>query len=367
MAVNHAPIHGGNVHAAARELRRPIGSILDFSASINPLGPSPRAVRALHDAASLVEHYPDPDCISLKRAIAHRWDIPADRVVVGNGSTEVIDLIPRALSVRSALIVGPTYGEYARAVRQAGGRTSMVMAKKEDDYRAPIEQITDRLSRQRRVSRAIDAVFMCHPNSPTGQPCRRQDLHSLFTAANHSGTWVVLDESFIEYCNALTCLRQLRSYSRLIILRSFTKFYGLPGLRIGYSLSSPSVAALLRRYQPPWSVNVVAQRAAEAAMSDERHARRSVAYVERERARVGTRLSLLDGLTVIPSSANFLLMELPRPFRARAITANLRRQGILVRDCSSVEGCTTRMIRIAVRAKRDNDRLLGALARLLRR
>jgi threonine-phosphate decarboxylase len=178
---------------------------------------------------------------------------------------------------------------------------------------------------------------------------------------------VILDESFIEYCGELTCAPYLRSFSRLIILRSFTKFYGLPGLRIGYSLSSSSVAALLKRFLPPWSVSAVAQRAAEAAIMDERHARRSLRYIEKERARLALRLSSLEGVTVVPSSANFLLIELPAPLRARAITADLRRQAMLVRDCSSVEGCTSRMIRIAVRASRDNDRLIGALAMLLRR
>ena len=365
--VSHPPVHGGNVHAAARELRRPIGSILDFSASINPLGPSPKAVRALVDAAHLVQHYPDPDCDSLKRAIERRWHISPERIVVGNGSTELIDVIPRALSIRSAVIVGPTYAEYVRAVGHAGGRISMVMARKEEEYRPPLEQVLRRLSRQRRARPAIDAVFICHPNSPTGRPCRPQDLHALFGAAERAGAWVVVDESFIEYCESLTCMPQLPSHTRLIILRSFTKFYGLPGLRIGYSVSSPRVAELLRRSLPPWSVNMVAQRAAEAALVDDRHAGRCLAYVGSERARVAMRLSSLHGMTVIPSSANFLLIELPRPFRASVITAELRRRGMLIRDCSSTEGCTARMVRIAVRAKRDNDRLLAALAGLLRR
>ena len=241
------------------------------------------------------------------------------------------------------------------------------MAKGKEEYRPPLEQVIRRMSRQRRDGAAIDAIFLCHPNSPTGRPCRAQDLHALFSAADRVGSWVVVDESFIEYCDTLTCLPHVRNYSRLIILRSFTKFYGLPGLRIGYSVSSPAVAALMRRYQPPWSVNALAQRAAEAAIADGRHARRCVAYVERERARVATRLASLDGLTVIPSSANFLLFELPRPFRSPTITAELRQQGLLVRDCSSVEGCTGRMIRIAVRARKDNDRLLAALGRSVRR
>ncbi|HKY73100.1 MAG TPA: threonine-phosphate decarboxylase CobD [Nitrospira sp.] len=367
MALKRAPVHGGNVYAAARELRRPIGSILDFSASINPLGPSRHAVRVLAADSALIHHYPDPDCVGLKRAIQRRWRIPPDCVVVGNGSTELIDIIPRALSFRSALIVGPTYTEYAHAVSRAGGHTSFIMATMEDEYRPPLEQVTRRLSRWPRGRGAIDAVFICHPNSPTGRLAHAPDLHALFVAANRTGTWVVVDESFIDYCQELTCLSELRRYPRLIIIRSFTKFYGLPGLRIGYSVSSPDVAARLRRFQPPWSVNAVAQRAAEAAIADVAHARRCLACIERERAHLTTQLSSLDGLTVIPSSANFLLVELPSSFGSRALTAELRRRALLVRDCSSLAGCTARMIRIAVRRRRDNERLLAALRRILRR
>jgi threonine-phosphate decarboxylase len=367
VAVRQQPVHGGNVHAAARELGRSVGSILDFSASINPLGPSSKALRVFAAEARLVRHYPDPDCVSLKRAIERRWRVAPDRIVVGNGSTELIDIIPRALSFRSAMIVGPTYAEYACAVDRAGGSITMVMARKEEEYRPPLDEVMRRLSKRRQGRGAIDSIVLCHPNSPTGRPSRPKDLHALFDAAESAGVWVVVDESFIEYCGALTCLPQQRRYSRLIILRSFTKFYGLPGLRIGYSASTPAVAASLRRQQPPWSVNALAQRAAEAAIGDAAHARRCLAYVGRERVRMAARLSSVHGLTVIPSCANFLLMELPRPFRASVVTAALRRRGMLIRDCSSLEGCTLRMIRIALRTKRDNDRLLAALGAILQR
>jgi threonine-phosphate decarboxylase len=367
VGVKNVLVHGGNVYAAARKLRRPIGSILDFSASINPLGPSPQVLRALLASTPLIQHYPDPDCFSLKQVIARRWKISPDRLVIGNGSSELIDVIPHALGIRSALIVGPTYGEYARAVDRWGGRSQMVSATRKDDYRPPVERVTHRLRAQRSGRTAIDAVFICHPNSPTGRPCDLQQLDDLFQTAERAGIWVVLDESFIDYCEALTCVRSVRTYSRLIILRSFTKFYGMPGLRIGYSLSSRTVAAILHAHQPPWSVNIVAQCAAQAAIADSRHARRCLAYVDRERSRMTKQLAGLTDVTVFPSSTNFVFVELPKSCRARLITAALRRRGMLIRDCSSVEGCSPRSIRIAVRTREDNDSLLAALAQMLKR
>ncbi|HKT35061.1 MAG TPA: threonine-phosphate decarboxylase CobD [Nitrospira sp.] len=363
--MNDEVVHGGNVYAAAEELGRPIGSLRDFSASINALGPSPKAIRVLVKAANLIHHYPDPDCTSLKRAVACQWKLSPDQFVVGNGSSELIDLIPRTLSLRSALVVGPTYGEYARAVHRAGGRVSMVFARKEERYRPPLEEVTHKLAAQRSARAGIDSVFICHPNSPTGQPCRLDELAGLLRIANRANVWVIVDESFIDYCGALTCVPQLASFPRLIILRSFTKFYGLPGLRIGYSLSSRTVAELLKQSQPPWSVNVLAQRAAHAALCDRDHARRSLAYTLQERSRLVERLSSVPDLTVIPSAANFLLLELPGRILARTIAARLRRQGMLIRDCSSIVGCSHRTIRIAVRTKNENDRLLAALEQLL--
>ena len=167
MALKNVLVHGGNVHAAARDLRRPIDSILDFSASINPLGPSPQVMRALVAAAPLIKHYPDPDCFSLKQVIARRWKISPDCLVIGNGSSELIDVIPRALGIRSALIVGPTYGEYARAVARAGGRYQMVLASRNDEY-------GPRWSRSRIVCRANGAAHARLTPSSSVIPTVRQ-------------------------------------------------------------------------------------------------------------------------------------------------------------------------------------------------
>jgi threonine-phosphate decarboxylase len=210
-------------------------------------------------------------------------------------------------------------------------------------------------------------VFLCHPNSPTGRASDRRELKALFGAADRARAWVVVDESFAEYCGAQTCVPWLSSYTRLVVLRSFTKFYGLPGLRIGYSLSSRRIASALKRIQPPWTVNAAAQQAAEAAMADVSHAKRCLASVRQERTWLTARLSSIKGIRVNPSDANFVLVELPPSSRASTITAALRRQNILIRDCSSIQGCSRRMIRVAVRRRDDNERLMAALTGLLRK
>lgn len=357
--------HGGDVYAAARDLRQPIGNILDFSASINPLGPSPDVYRVLVESVRLAEHYPDPHCVVLRQVLGNRWKLSPEQFVVGNGSTELIDLIPRALALRSAIIVGPTFSEYRNGLRRMGAQIAFLHASSEDGYRPPVKELLARLESRNALRTFPQAIFVCNPNSPTGQVCNHGELISLIQRADRHGIWTILDETFVDYCPEQSMLPELHRHRRLILLRSFTKFYGLPGLRIGYSISSPRMARLLREYQAPWSVNTMAQRAAEEAIQNQEHIARSLDYVKRERERFVKRLRSFTGLKIFDSWANFLLLELPRRYRSGVVTAQLRRAGILIRDCSFIPGLNRRTIRIAVRRRAENERLIKAFREIL--
>lgn len=301
VALRAADKHGGNIHAVAAELGRRSSSLLDFSASINPLGPSLNVRRMLlHQKERLMRHYPDPDSRSLRRALALRWSLSPQHFVIGNGSTELIHLLPRALCIRSALVVGPTFSEYGTALNLADARVHAVSAMRRDGYRPPLDEAARWIWSVGRRDRSVSAVFLCNPNSPTGQACESDELAEFVGRVDQSGVWLILDETFMEYCEGLSLLPMVRRYPRLIVLRSFTKFYALPGLRIGYTVCAPSIAETLRRHQPPWSVNSVAQAAAETAMNDRRYVRRSLAYMEGERERFSTLLADIPGLRVFP-------------------------------------------------------------------
>ncbi|HKN88263.1 MAG TPA: threonine-phosphate decarboxylase CobD [Nitrospiraceae bacterium] len=355
--------HGGNIYEAARVTGRSLTRVIDFSASINPLGPSPRAVRAMTSALRLASHYPEPDCIALRKALADRHGLIPGQVLMGNGSSEVIQLLPRALSLRSALIVGPTFSEYARAMLLEGGQTVSVNAKRAEQYRVPIQDAI-RTIRNKRTK--IEAVFVCNPNSPTGQGVGPEDLSELVEAISCCGGWTIIDETFVDYCEERSVLPQLNRYSRVVILRSFTKFYALPGLRIGYAVSDEKTVARLRAWQPPWSVNTLAQVAALSSMNDIAYAGKSRRFMALERARLFAALRALHDVVVFPSLANFLLVELPPSHTAVEVAERLYAEGILVRDCSATPGLTARTIRVAVRTRGQNRRLITALRRLLR-
>lgn len=358
------PEHGGNVYAAARATGLRLDRLVDFSASINPLGPSPRALRAIVATLPQTIHYPDPDCVVLRKALAARHRLAPDHFLIANGSSELIHLLPRALAIRHALIVGPTFSEYARAVAVEGGQVIQMNAKRAEEYQPPIQRalVAIRTSRPK-----VDTVFLCNPNSPTGRAVSADEVLRLIEVACKHGAWVVVDETFVEYCEERSALSKVIHSANLLILRSFTKFYALPGIRIGYLAGPTQILQGIRERQPPWSVNTLAQAAALAALEDQPHARRSLMFMQRERLRLASMLESLPGVTVCPSTANFLLVELPSFMTASRLANALRQQGLLIRDCSTVPGLNTRTVRVAVRTPGQNRRLITALHHLLKR
>ncbi len=358
-------IHGGNVYAASRELGREVRRLIDFSASINPLGPSPHVWRAIAEARRLIVHYPDPDCWEFRQALAQCWQRQPNEIAVGNGSTELIDVLPRALKIRHLVIVQPTFSEYAASMARTGGCITTVYAKAKAQYAQPIDDLCHLLEKRHRNSDPIDGVLLCNPNSPTGQACTVEDLLRLADIAQRQKIWFIIDEAFADYCPDRSFLPSTASRSRLVVLRSLTKFYALPGLRVGYAVAKPTVIEAFRRLMPPWSVNVMGQMAALAAMRDSAYAQKSVRFMARERERFGRMLAALPGCSVMPTYANYFFVELPRGCHAREVTAQLRNEGLLIRDCSTVPGANSRSIRLAVRSLDENDCLIQTLSRLL--
>lgn len=356
------PIHGGNVYKVAREQRIPVGRILDFSASINPLGPPATGLLAIRAALKQIVHYPDPDCWQLKQELAQQCAVDPEMILVGNGSTELIHLLPRALRITSALVMGPTFEEYAHALTEAGSSVQYAHATHAEQFRPPLNETLRQLSGKR--SR-FDAVFLCNPNNPTGQVLNRLAVRELAEAVERRQGWLIVDEAFIDYCPAQSVMPILRDYPHMIVLRSLTKFYAMPGLRIGYLVGSRQVVDQLKDRQPPWSVNSLAQEISCAVLRDRAYATKSRTYMKSERSRFMRGLRSLAGLRVYPSAANFVLLELRATTSAAEVTDRLAVERILVRDCSTMPGLTSQMIRVAVKTEKDNRRLLAALGSCL--
>jgi len=366
------PSHGGNVLKIARSQGRSINRVLDFSASINPLGLSPTVRRAIQQAISLAVHYPEIDAQPLQQQLAKIHKIPEACLVIGNGSAELISVIPRALGTRHGLVIGPTFMEFERALTLAEAHCTYVHATPDAGYAPPIEAVCAMLNWQAGTKRdknsgsavPVDTVFLCHPNSPTGQVISRIQCDRLLTSVQKAGARIIVDEAFIDYCASRSVLKHVDKFKGLFVLRSFTKFFAIPGLRIGYLGGPASEVSAIRSLLPPWSVNILASAAAEAAFQDKEYQRQSVMFMNLERKRFRACLQHIPHVQrVYPSSANFLLVQLPVHCQVSLLVHELCEQGLLIRDCENFAGINVPTIRLAVRRPKENDRLLKALKR----
>jgi threonine-phosphate decarboxylase len=352
------PIHGGNVHRAAQALHIPVKQILDFSASINPLGPPVGLSRVIRSALKQIVHYPDPECWQLRQRLALQCRMDPSMILVGNGSTELIHLLPRALAIKSALIVGPTFAEYAHALTIAGSAIQYVHARREERFRPPVIEVLRALSAK---GARYDAVFVCNPNNPTGQVIPRSVMCELAEVIERRQGWLIVDEAFVDYCQTQSVVSLLSEHPRIVVLRSLTKFYAIPGLRVGYVLGARKVVDQMKEHQPPWSVNSLAQEVCCTVLRDRAYETNSRAFMVNERSRFMKELRSLPGVRVYSSSANFVLLELPAWTSAGLTADRLAVEGLLVRDCSTLPGLSARMIRVAIRTVKENRRLMGAL------
>ena len=351
-------VHGGNVYETARRLGCRPEDLLDFSASINPLGPPPGLLDTLVSAYHRLQHYPDITNRSLVRALARRLEIPSDRIVVGNGSTELIYLLPRVLGVRRVLTVLPTFSEYVKAFSLQGVDVVRCIASAAHLFQPTVEDL------ERLWVQSVDAVLVTHPGSPSGTLLPDDVRSRLLEKTRSQGIPLVVDEVFVDFCQEASFLPFLEDHPQLILIRSMTKFYGIPGLRLGYVIASPKTAQSLADALPPWTVNTLAQEAGVYCLAQEEYRRETLELVRRERCRMKAAMESLEGFRVFPGEANYLLVRLSDALPPATVLreALLERDRLLIRDCASFEGLSDRDFRVAVRMPKENDRFLEALS-----
>lgn len=333
-------------------------SILDFSASINPLGPSAGVRTAVAAAFDRVVHYPESGSPGLCQALAEFHSVPAENITVANGSTELIHLIPRLTGRSSgkALLIAPTFSEYAQSLELAGWSFTYHCLSPETGF------VLDCTAVAHELGKGYDLLFFCNPGNPTGRLYTTHEVAALYESCRAASCFFVLDEAFIDFAAGASAKMLLHESNDLLILRSMTKFFGFPGLRLGYAFASAAVTERLQRHLPPWSVGVLAQAAALAALADAEHCRRTVEIVTTERQRLSKEIGSLAGLKVYAGAANYLLLRIDTGITATALQQKLLSGRILIRDCSNFIGLDERFIRVAVRTEAENNRLLQALA-----
>lgn len=354
---NVLPQHGGDIYSHKVEL--------DFSASINPLGMPARvreaAIRGIEDSV----HYPDPAARELTRAYARARGVPESAVIFGNGASELIRALCSALAgdlagrkLRAAAAV-PCFPEYLDAARQAGSELLM-----DGVYPAGSAGLPSGRCRNFTAGgMELDLYFIANPASPTGQVTERRRLTELISC--HPATVVCVDESFLPFSDredGLTLLPLVHRCRSLVVLRSFTKIYAMPGLRLGALVSSDE--QLLRRirgFLQPWNVSLPAQRAGTAALEEDAFVQKSVSFIRREREFLTAELEESSADRVFHGEANYVFFHWPDR-EPGDLGRQLMARGILIRDCSNMPGITqSGYYRVAVRSRDDNVRLLEAI------
>ncbi len=353
-----APVrHGGNILALAAAQGLELAELLDFSASINPLGPPGGVATALQEAFPELRHYPEQHAGRLTIALSAWHGLPAEQLLAGNGSTELIYLLPRVLQPGRAAVVAPAFGEYARACDLAGIPVDLLVLDPDDQFRFEPTRLLDRMHP------SCELVFVANPGNPSGVPIPPPALRA-FAGQLAGRARLVVDEAFVDFCPGYSLLGAVRECDNLYVLRSLTKFYAIPGLRVGYLAGPAAGVSELRDGQEPWSVGAPAQHAALACLTAHAYRRRSLRQLPRFRRQLVTGLQKL-GLQVFDAAANYLLCRLPDGLAAANVAALLQLQGILVRPCEDFAGLDARYLRLAVRTPEENRLLLRYLGALL--
>ena len=336
------------------ELEREYGitDAVKLASNENALGPSPRAQAAIKNVVDTLNRYPDGGAHYLRRALAARWNVSSGQLIIGNGSDEIIGLLAKTFldPGQEAVMADHTFVMYRLAVKACHGVPIEVPLKNwRYDLTAMVQAVTDRTR----------LLFLCNPNNPTGTIVSREEVEALLSSLPRQVV-VVFDEAYYEYVRDThypDSLQYVKQHRPVIVLRTFSKIYGLAGLRVGYGISTPEIINFLNRVRPPFNANSIAQRAALAALEDTAHVEKSRAMNEEEMGTLEKGLQTL-GCTPIPSQANFLYFDCGRD--GAQVFEGLLREGVIVRH---IKGS---MVRVTVGKSNENQRFLQALARVLR-
>jgi len=355
-------VHGGNIYEVANQIGISPDAILDFSASINPQGPPPGLLDQFIQHYNRLQHYPDIHNSSMTEAIAKFHQKSPGQVVIANGSTELIYLLPRVLDIRRALIALPTFSEYQRSLNLHKVELSRIVASADSHFQPTAAQLESACEEFQ-----PDAILLTHPGSPSGMTLLPSVRTWLVQKGFQRKIHFIVDEVFADFCEEESLKDLLEETNQLVIIRSMTKFYGIPGLRLGYLLTSELIAQKLRLHLPPWSVNTFAQIAGTYCLEQDRYRAESLAYMEKERIDFLSALQSMGGCRAYLGKANYVLVELAPSMPAAAKLQNdlLLSEHILIRDCSSFEGLGERFARFAIRLPHENKRLLEAFKRWL--
>jgi threonine-phosphate decarboxylase len=349
--------HGANLYDLSSKLGLDKNELMDFSSNINPLGSSSLAKKAVIDNIDMVSIYPDPNYYNLKKSISDYCNCKINNILLGSGATELISSFIDIINPKKAVLLSPSYSEYEKELKKVNCNIHKYFSRKENKFRVDVNDFINFIN-----SDNHDLVIICNPNNPTGFAFNNEEVKIILENTN---AFIMIDETYIEFTdtNEYSSTKLVDSFNKLFVIRGTSKFFGTPGIRLGYGLSSDiKIKEGVNNKLDLWNINTLASIMGEVMFNDKDFINTSSNILKSEREYLLTELSSIDDFIVYHSDGNFILSEI----KSKKMTAsNLREmlieKHIIVRDCTSFEGLDEYFFRVCTLSHKENKLLIDAL------
>ena len=364
--------HGGNIYKIFRE--KNIDKILDYSSNINPYGLPENLKKEIFEKLFVLERYPDPDYIELREKIAEKNNLNIENIIVGNGATEIIFLFMKILSPKKVLIVSPTFGEYERAIKAStlandSLEINYFELKETENFVLNIKNLETELENN------YDLLILCNPNNPTGQFLKLKKLEEILKICEQKNTKLFVDEAFVEFVEDWeneSIINSKENKENLFVIRAFTKFFAIPGLRLGYGICfNKNLLKKMLEKKEPWSVNNIADLAGQTVLDDENYIQKTKEWIKDQKKYMYENLNKIEGLRAYKTEVNFILLKIEDNLLEKGLDVkNLRKKmlekGILIRDASNFIYLDKHYFRLAIKDKLNNEKVIETLTSILK-
>ncbi|MBT4289133.1 MAG: threonine-phosphate decarboxylase [Deltaproteobacteria bacterium] len=354
---NH--LHGGNPNYFIRKFNLETKEFIDFSVNVNHFGPPEIILAAWDEFKSVIQKYPDISGKEVKKFYHHKFGLPEDSILTGNGSIECIYLVPRALKIKKVTIIQPSFFDYRKAFELINAKINMIQLSEKTEFSFPE---TDEIAKQLEKS---DALIFGNPNNPTGTLSSVKKIIQL--ADQFPSKWFLIDEAFTQYVQNREKYSLLNAdfvRKNIIVFQSLTKFYALPGLRLGIAFSHPETIARISHYKEPWTINGIAAAVCQKLPECESYEELTKQHCLDEQKRLFEKYAGLTSLKIYNPRANFFMAKWVGTNNLDDLIKHLLKLGIYIRDCRNFPGLENNFFRFAIRSSRENDLLFNTIQRL---
>ena len=369
--------HGGNIYKIFRE--KNIKEILDYSSNINPYGIPESLKKRITENLEILERYPDPDYVELRQKLSNLNKVNLSDIILGNGATEIIFLFMKVINPKKILIVSPTFGEYERAVKATGISGDIENKKIEieyfelkesDDFKLNIGNLKNELENK------YDLLIICNPNNPTGKFLKLAQTEEILKECNKYDTKLFIDEAFIEFLAdgmKESIINTEENKKNLFVTRAFTKFFAIPGLRLGYGMYfDKELEKKISEKKEPWSVNNFAEMAGLTVLDDAEYIEKTLKWIAEEKIYMYEKLNKISGMKVYETEVNFITGKIDEKLFSEGLNVKILRekmleQGILIRDASNFKFLDERFFRLAIKDRASNERVIEAMKEIFRK